>query len=127
MHGGYTQRRHSRHRAPFSRYITERRTYTHAHRCICLPSVRARAPTAATGALAAASRQRAAHSPVPEPATTCEKEEREGRREGVKEAAIVCAVRCAAGRARDSGAIVQFVHREPSGLSSAAPRKKISA
>ena len=96
-----------------ARYITERDTYIHAERCVCHPSVRARAPPAAPRALAGASRQTAAQSPVPELATTCEKEEREGRREGVKEAAIVCAVRCAAGRARDSGVIVEFVHREP--------------
>ena len=101
--------------------------YICAHRCVCLPSVRATAPPEAPRALAGASRQIAATEPAHELATTCEKEEREGRREGVKEAAIVCAVRCAAGRARDSGVIVQFVHREPSGLSSAAPRKEISA
>ena len=45
----------------------------------------------------------------------------------MKEAAIVCAVRCAAGRARDSVELVEFVHREPQRLSSAAPKKKSAA
>ena len=45
----------------------------------------------------------------------------------MKEAAIVCAVRCAAGRARDSVEFVEFVHREPQRLSSAVPKKKSAA
>ena len=122
----YTRTRHSRHRAPFSRYVTERTIYVYAHRCVSRPSVRATAPPAAPRALAGASRQIAAAEPAHELATTCEKEEREGRREGVKEAAIVCAVRCAAGRARDSVELVEFVHRELELRSSAVPKKKIS-
>ena len=42
----------------------------------------------------------------------------------MKEAAIVCAVRCAAGRARDSVELVEFVHRELELRSSAVPKKK---
>ena len=41
----------------------------------------------------------------------------------MKEAAIVCAVRCAAGRARDSRKFVEFVHCELELRSSAVPKK----
>ena len=42
----------------------------------------------------------------------------------MKEAAIVCAVRCAAGRARDSVEFVEFVHREPQRLELCCAKKR---